>query len=431
MAVKVQETMLPEFDYYAPQYIQRSINGTYYDKLEVVGNSVKRGSPIEFKIPKSQDYTALHDTKLQIRVKVTKKSAAAVDAGTTDKQCVANNLLHTIFENVEIHINGHMKENAGGLYPYRAFLDTLLSLRHDAMDRRGVLEGWKKDAPGTWATVEKPTSGPLKDRTEPFKSSTIVTLYGRIHSDIMMQGLCIPPSTEIKIRLIPAKDNFALIAEAGKELEVHIVEANLWVARVSASPSLQVAHEKMFTQHVPILPMRKVTLKTDTIPAGLMTKKFTSLFDNELPDRFILGFLSNGSKDGALASNPFQFQHFGVNSLQVTIGGRQIPSNAYTPNFAAGGDYIREYAALLEELNVDEGDSTIDISKEEFADGYSLFPFRIVPRSRGGEILAAPVVGDLSLELKFAAALTEVVNVLIYYESRGFLEITPPKVDKE
>ncbi|TNC95736.1 MAG: hypothetical protein FD118_4182 [Rhodocyclaceae bacterium] len=120
-----------------------------------------------------------------------------------------------------------------------------------------------------------------------------------------------------------------------------------------------------------------------------------------------------------------------MNSLQVTIGGRQIPSNAYTPNFAAGGDYIREYAALLEELNVDEGDSTIDISKEEFADGYSLFPFRIVPRSRGGEILAAPVVGDLSLELKFAAALTEVVNVLIYYESRGFLEITPPKVDKE
>ena len=420
---KTHEAMLPQFDYFAPEYVQRSIEKTYYEKITPV-KIPARGGPLEFKLAKSSDYTSLHDTKLELTVKVTKAKGTAAADHATDKVMVANNVLHTIFEKLEVEIDGNKKEECT-MYPYRAYLDTITSHRHDALDVRGSLQGWKKDTAGKFAVVEYVgTAGGIITRTEPFVSSNEITLMGQLHGDLMAQELCIPPDMEMLIRLTPSDSDFALLAAADAKYEVHITGAKLWVARVTTNPSLTAVHEKLFKGMNPVFSMRQVALKAFQLNAGIKETTLTNIFENNLPDRFLVGFLSNGSLTGAIDANPFFFQTFGVTFLQATVGSTKIPNDPYEPKFATG-EYIREYLALLEEFNADEGDTTIDISKEEFKDGYTLFPFRVVPRSRGGDILgpAACVAGGLSLKLRFASALTDVVNVLVYYESRGKVDL--------
>ncbi|TNC99981.1 MAG: hypothetical protein FD123_4413, partial [Bacteroidetes bacterium] len=239
---KAQEAMLPQFDYFAADYIQRSIEKTYYEKVAPVKLS-PRGAPLEFKLAKSSDYTSLHDTKLELTVKVTKAKGVAAADHATDKVCVANNVLHTIFEKLEVDIDGNKKEECSN-YPYRAYLDTLTSNRHDALDVRGPIQGWKKDTTGKFEVVEyTANSGGLIARTEPFVSSAEITLMGQLHGDLMAQELCIPPDMEMLIRLTPSDSDFALMAANGKDkaYELHITGAKLWVARVAANPSLAAA----------------------------------------------------------------------------------------------------------------------------------------------------------------------------------------------
>ena len=428
-ALKVQEAMLPEFDYLSPQQIQRSIEHMYMEKIVA---KVEVGSPIEFVIPKVHNFTALHDTKLELRVKIMKADlSTAIDNTTADKVGVANNILHSAFDKLEVFINGHSKENQTN-YAQRAYIDTLTSYRHDALTVRGALQGWSKDTAGKMDVVDvtATTNAGFKDRSALYKSSGVVTLMGRIHSDIMMQGLCMPPDTEIKISLQPSSSQFALMAPTGGTYKLVITEAILWVARVAVCPSLQLALQKVFEHRTMTIPMRQVKVKTHTIASGVTETTLSNIFDNDLPDRFLVGFLDNKSwgAGAKIDANPFDFAHQSVNFLQASRGDQQIPTTAYTPDFTST-KYIREYMALLEEFNADEGDTTIGITKEEFAAGYALFPFRVVTRSRGGDAVGPPASGGISLTLKFSTATAAVLNLVLYYESRTALELTPPKTE--
>ncbi len=434
-ALKTQEAMLPEFDYLSPEVIQRSVEHTYVEEVRPLTEPAK-GKPIEFALPSSNDYTALHDVKLEVTVKLTGPAGAALDhaAGSAAlKLCVANNFMHTIFSNFELFINGEAKENAGNNnYPIRAYLDKLTSTRHDVFAQRGVLEGWGKDTEGKQATyaIDGDNVG-MTNGTAPFKSSAEVTMIGKIHSDIMSQGLCIPPNVPMLIRFTPSADKYALISTATDAAsglgEVVIISARLLVPREVVAPSLQLVHTKMFGNHNLVLPMRKIGVKNFTIPTGSQEVTLTNMFPDVLPDRFLIGFLSNESRAGTVYnSNPFNFQHFGVNRLQAHVGEHPIPSVAYTPNFTTG-KYIREFNSLLEEFNAEEGVNTVAITKNDFAHGSTLFPFRITERSRGGDVLGPPPSGTLSLSIVFAAALTANVNVVVYYEVRNVLEIALKK----
>ena len=379
-------------------------------------------------LPKVRNFTALHDPKLEIRVKITKADGSAIDNGTTDKVGVANNILHTMFDKLEVFINGHSKEMQSN-YAQRAYIDALTSYRHDALVVRGALQGWAKDTAAKFDVVDPAGANDgFKARSAAFKSSGVVTLMGRIHSDIMMQGLCMPPDTEIKLSLIPSASKFALSGTTGSDYRLAIVHATLWVARVAVCPSLQLALQKTFERRLMTIPMRQVKVKTMTILQGVTETTLSNIFDNDLPDRFLVGFLSNDSwgAGAKIDANPFNFAHNSLTYLQASKGDQSIPTTAYTPDFSST-KYIREYMALLEEFNADEGDTSIGITKEEFVGGYALFPFRVVSRSRGGDAVGPPASGGISLTLKFGTATTAVVNVILYYEARTALEITPPK----
>ena len=427
-AIKVHEAMLPEFDYLSPQQIQRSVEHTYVEKI--VATKVEAGNPIEFTLPKVHNYTALHDTKLELRIKITKSDGANTGDVATDKVGVANNILHTMFDKLELFINGHSKENQSN-YAQRAYIDALTSYRHDSLTVRGALQGWNKDTATKMAIVDPAgVNTGFKDRSVGYASSGVVSLMGRVHSDIMMQGLCMPPDTDMKLTLVPSTSKFALIGPTSSEYKLVILEAILWVTRVAVCPSLQLALQKVFTHRLMTIPMRQVKVKTHTITSGVSETTLSNIFDNELPDRFLVGFLGNDSwgAGAKIDANPFNFAHHSVNFLQATRGDQLIPTTAYTPDFSST-KYIREYMALLEEFNADEGDATIPITKEDFAGGYALFPFRVVARSRGGDAVGPPASGGISLTLKFATPTASVLNVVLYYESRTALELTPPKTE--
>ena len=79
---------------------------------------------------------------------------------------------------------------------------------------------------------------------------------------------------------------------------------------------------------------------------------------------------------------------------------------------------------LLETLGIDEGDRAIDLSPNEWANGYSIFGFKITPGPIGSSgPRSLPRTGSVRIELKFSAATARNLNLVLYAEYPNVIEI--------
>ena len=122
------ECVTTNLDLFSVPPTQTSVeHGVYVDYHPLT--NVTDGSPIEFDLPASvTDYLDLANVK----VKVTQRDGTNLQP---DAQVAPVNLfLHSLFSQVDIRpmLNGTSVTAANDTYPYRAFMETLLSYGEDA-----------------------------------------------------------------------------------------------------------------------------------------------------------------------------------------------------------------------------------------------------------------------------------------------------------
>ena len=244
-------SLLPqELDYLHEEPLQKEVLDVWQEELEVPQNEVNC-KHVLVSIPKSNDYTALHNSYLVVTCKVTKEGSDVCDhAHTTapDKVCIVNNFAQSLWRNVKVSVNGEEVEDSDGLHPYRAYLEALFNHNAKVLEKRGPMIGWSKDTSGK---LDKNVKGggntAMDNRSKPFFNSTEVTLVNKLACDMMEEKVYLPPQWDIGLRLERSPHNFVLIAGAEtQKYEVHITALKFIVQRVKVREELAVAHKKLF-----------------------------------------------------------------------------------------------------------------------------------------------------------------------------------------
>jgi hypothetical protein len=422
------EVILPDFDYMQREPRQHSL---LYETTVVVkpeGTTIARGKAIEFEIPESEHFTSLHDATLQVRCKITRKDKVVCDHAhqtAADKVMPINNVFHSMWNKVSVYVNGHLAEMSDN-YGYKAYLATLLSMDKAVMDVRGELTGWSKDTPGFMdvaASDGENLGGRVRGAS--FANSRVVTMVGHVQSDIFMQGCSIPPKTLVRVVLQPAPDNFVLMAGAGKEYEMHIESAELHVVRQHTPPSLAQAVTSLTAKRNLKLNYRRTEVTMRNIK-GVMSES-VALYSASapLPDRILVGIVTNKAYAGQIESNPYHFRKLDYETLQLTVDSRNYPSLPYKPDFGNKNDYYPLYNSLLHEFNADTTNHTLNITPSEYYNGYTLYPFRLTPRSCCGDVLGEPLTGSVTLTLTKKTEATEQLTLIVLSEYRSEYEISP------
>ena len=121
-----------------------------------------------------------------------------------------------------------------------------------------------------------------------------------------------------------------------------------------------------------------------------------------------LGLCSTEAFNGNYNKNPFNFQHYQINFLEVNVDRMSAPSEALHPNFQEG-EYTSSY------LNLFGGGFTKSsiISMKDFPNGYSLFLFNL-QRQTGGDLYSREKHGNVRVKVKFAKPLQENVTAVVY-----------------
>ena len=205
-------------------------------------------------------------------VKFTKGNGGAL-VGGNDISTPVNNIVHSLFS----EIDGKVSTPGTDTYPYKAYLEKLLSYEHNTLDTQmKACTRWQKDTPtamddydlaeavftaqkfdvkakvgGAQGATEVSIDQPLEELEYPAGSenqglrkrhewvagSPKIVLLDRLHLDLFQQEKFIPNGVDIRLRFNRTKSNFYMMTKAGSRGKVDILSMLMWVRKVRHPPS--------------------------------------------------------------------------------------------------------------------------------------------------------------------------------------------------
>jgi len=414
-----------ELDLFAVPPTQTSIESGNYVEYNPIA-TISQGTPIEFSITGAgQDYLDLASTQLYVKAQIIKANNDPID--NNDNVGPTNLFLHSLFSEVDITLNDTLVTSSNNTYAYRSYLETLLSYGEGAKTSQLTSALFYKDVAGHLENAnpndDAANNTGFKKRSNLTNEGRVVDMLGCVHSDLFFQDRFLPNDVNIKVRLVRNKDAFCLMsAVQGAAFKVKILECKLYVRKVKLSPSVFLAHAKALEVGNVKFPIRRTICKTFTIPAGNLDASQESLFTGQLPTRIVIGCVDNDAFNGSYAKNPFNFKHMGLTQLKVYLDGQQHSVKPLEMNFATR-QYINAYASLFMGTGKWKRDEGNLISREDFAGGYALYAFDLTADQCEGEHFNLVRQGNVRVDLKFSAALTNTINVIAFAEFENILEI--------
>ena len=167
-----------EFDVFATRPVQTSTIETIETAYKPIASLDQRD--LEFLIPADHDTYIDLNIQLYVRGKLTQ--ADGTDLELTDTTYVANNLLHSLFEQCNIQLNGVTITHA-------ANLETLLTYGNEAAESHLTNAFWYRETGDLGvcdptAAVTSSTNTGFLARCDRLKLSKEIEMVGRLHTDI-------------------------------------------------------------------------------------------------------------------------------------------------------------------------------------------------------------------------------------------------------
>ena len=117
--------------------------------------------------------------------------------------------------------------------------------------------------------------------------------------DLSFQNRYLLNGVEIRLRLIRSKDIFCLHGNAAG-CKVSLKEVVLLVHKVEPNSSIQLAHTKALQLATAKYSLRRVEVKSFTVPMGNRSIAKKNLFLDQLPTQIVVGVVDNDAYNGAI-----------------------------------------------------------------------------------------------------------------------------------
>ena len=419
------ECVKSELDLFSVPPTQTSIEAGAWIEYNPI-SSLADGTPIEFTVGGSgQDYIDLASTQLYVQAQVLRANDAAID--DTNLVAPTNLFMHSLFSEVDVKLNDTLVTSTTNMYPYRAYLETLLSYGPAAKKSQLTCAMYYKDSAGQMEACD-PTADPVVNagmvrRHGLIAASRVVDMIGPLHNDLFFQDKFLPNDVTIRVRLICSKNSFCLMSgEAGAAYKVKILSCKLLVRKAKINASVFLAHAKAVELNNFRYPLRRAITKSFTIARGHLTYSQEAVISGQLPTRLVVGLVSNSAFNGAFAENPYNFKNYDLTQLKVTLDGQQSQIRPIETNFATH-QYVNAYMSLFSGLNKQGRDEGTDIERTDYPSGYTLYALNLTPDLGETSHFQLTREGSLRIDLRFNTPLPVTVNVVVYCEFENVLEV--------
>ena len=169
-------------------------------------------------------------------------AGAPTDKAKTDAPYFRNNVLHSLFSDCTVSANGLKISNANGNYAHKSFIKTGFSHNKDAKNTWLACQGYSlEENPAKLSTTE------IDRRKELVKKSSFeCAFYGKVAVDFCTCDRHLLSGVTLRIAFSRSIDDFVIMSDdPAKHYKVEILEANLYVRKMTLNDDVMSAIEKL------------------------------------------------------------------------------------------------------------------------------------------------------------------------------------------
>ena len=388
--------------------------------------SLSDGGPIEFKVSGSgKEFLDLARSYLYLKVKVSKTDGSNLDVAS--KVGFANYPIASLFNQVDVILGGKLISSATNTYAHRSILEVLLNYDKEAAESQLGCGLFCKDTALQMEEMDISADPVLNTglgtRSECTKTSKTVELQGRIHSDLLLnQEKLILNGVDLTVKLHRHKPEFCLLsADIAPAYKIIIVDAILYVKKIELTPSVFNAINSVLNDKIAQYAITRTTPKVFTVQRGQQSQHIDNAFLGEIPKRIAVCMMDNDSYNGNNKKNPFNFKHYDLTQIGISVNGEEVPFKPLKLNFDEKL-FVTAYNTLFSGTGKLHGNSGSIIKREDYSEGYTIIVADLTPFEIGDNF-DLKAEGTLSIDLVFKSPLAATINVLVYAEYDNIIEI--------
>ena len=436
-----------------------------YRPLSSVQNN---DSAITFVIAGTDEYLDLSKTILVVEGKVVSGTEANLDSGQASVAPV-NNFLHSLFRQVDVYLNGKQVTPAMGTYAYRSYLETLLNYDVSAkesqlssamyykdtagkMDEAGGLPEEKTITfiKGSYSSNTAPTDADKEEiaitvpgtgnqgfakRHKFIENSKKFTLSGPIFTDVFMSDRLLINMLDLKVVLNRSYNEFCMmdINKEGSKVnpKVELSDVILKIRKVKVDQAIRDSTEVLLKQTPAIYPVRRVVCKALSIAGGLPNVRLDNIFSGLVPTSFVFGLVDSNAYTGKYVKNPFNFHHYDISSITLSVNGEEIPFKQLRLKFPTTKnirektvDFLQAYNTLFSGTGKMFSNMGLDITRDDYPKGFTLFAFDLTPdMCNTADYFNTVQRGTLSVDLTFDTDTPEAISMVCYSDFENIIRI--------
>ena len=339
--------------------------------------------------------------------------ASIADTSKTNSPYLANNALHSLFSDCTVSANGLKISNANGHYAHKTFIETEFSHNLDAKKTWLVCQGYQYEPdPDRLGNVV------TKARKAQFLNSAETQYYGRVAVDFFTSDRHLLNGVTLRIAFRRSPDDFIVFSDdPAKHYKVQIVEANLYVRKMTVNDNVVASIERTLLKSPAIYPYCETLSKTFLASTGQWGWKQEDIFAREPIRRLAVCMATNESFVGNHQLNPFHYQKFDLDQISIYRNGLPIADSPIST-----ANIKRLYFNTLSDLAyIDNGHG---ISLQDYPNHFVMV-FDLTSTQQASHEFIHPELtnSSISIELKFSTALAANIEIFIVGEKASTIFI--------
>ena len=335
-----------------------------------------------------------------------------------------NNLAHSLWDSVEVRLNDVVVLGGQTGYAYRSMINTLLD-DNGGNDSDLECSMFVKDTAGSMneATIRFASNVGFVERSRRMEGSRTVELMAKLDLDVFKVKKCLINGVTLDICLTPTSHNFRLMTAniSTTDYILEIQDISLIVKQVLPSNPILVGHQEVMEKELSRARYFyiKEELRKFSLAKGTSSFYVEDAFNGKIPQKMVIAFVAGDAMTGDIRSNPFNFKHYHINYINVSLSGNPTPRGPLTFDFNSG-NYQQCYGDLYRGKTGTSDKRRITLS--EYPEGYSLFVVDLAPQNYD-KYYPANRDGNARIELRFAKPLPESVVMLVRVSYPSLYEV--------
>lgn len=390
----------------------------------------RNNAPIHFLVRGTNDYIDFEGSEVRIYGKfIGEKPGTAGSGGNQGVAAVpansanalfgpVNNFAHSLFKAIDVEMNGTTISMADQFYMYTAYFDTLFNFTKAAQKSSHSLAGWSKDTPDHMDSFKPTENTGMQDRKSRFNSDGEVMFIMKPVTPIWQISSLFASKVDFKFTFHKNSSRaFYMMYDTNDTYDFEITGMEMWIHKITVEPEFSlgvegILHEGQLMEKI----LTDGRNEFHQLPSGLSSFHKDHITYGLLPRFLMVTFLENGAVSGDSKKNPFNFKHFDVRKIGVTVDGVDHVRPPLTFN-SGKKKFADVYYQMLKVLHSYNSPFALNIEEKDLDNGFFFAMFEFSSDQMGGDIPDHLVNQgtNIHLSVEFGTALTSAITMVVHY----------------